>query len=459
MLISLGLLLLLGGGYYGAIAWQRNQAANIPITPSPGFQRIGNLEASRLTRIETPIMILERTDDLWQVTSLNGGPPPSEDIQLDQRQIMNLSFSLAGILIDSVIDEDPEDISIFGLDDPSAWAIVYDIDGNRAEYIRGDLTPSRTSFYAMEKGDPRVFTISTFSGDNFLFDLDRIRLRTYFPVMDFETTASFRLEPPDERPIEIGLRTGIAPLHLTTSFTSFFMHSPYALMRGVDSEAFNDNILGPLSMINMEGFVDDNPSSLVPYGLDRPTRLQVQSTFGESLELLVGNWRQGTHFAMLPGENRVLAVSGLDSIMQIRPFTLVEKFALLVNIDYVERINITGERGLLTAEVQGQRDDAIFFLNGRRAEDRPFRQWYQTVIGLLFDAEYPGPVQTQDTGEGSITIEYELNLFPGARASITLIPYNRDFYALSQEGSIEFLISRNQVNNIWDTFNTMTYMD
>jgi hypothetical protein len=150
LIISLGLLVLLAGGYYGSTVYQRRKAeADWPVrTPSP---RLGNLDSSKLVRIEIPGIILEKTGDTWELVSYEGNPPPS-GLVLDQSQIRSLTWSFATIWVDQVVEEEPEDISVYGLDNPFARMLVADSDGNQVVYIMGDMTPSRTAYYLMEEG-------------------------------------------------------------------------------------------------------------------------------------------------------------------------------------------------------------------------------------------------------------------------------------------------------------------
>ena len=167
------------------------------------------------------------------------------------------------------------------------------------------------------------------------------------------------------------------------------------------------------------------------------------------------------YFAKLADAAAVFIVGGLDPILNIKPFALIDKFALLINIDLVEQLRVSGGERPLSADFQGQGDDAVFFLNGKKAETKSFKTWYQAVIGLLMDAEIPAGSQAgaATPGDGEIVVEYRLNDPPGQRVSISLVPFNRDFYVLKQEGTMEFLISRNQVRNIYETADKMIFED
>ncbi|MDR0314150.1 MAG: DUF4340 domain-containing protein, partial [Treponema sp.] len=202
-------------------------------------------------------------------------------------------------------------------------------------------------------------------------------------------------------------------------------------------------------------FIDDNPSSLVPYGLDRPGRLYIE-TPSETLDILFGKSEYGIYYAQVAGNDSVFTLGGLETIISATPFSLLDKFAMIHYIDHVDSFTVTGDGRTLTATIQGKGDEAIFYLDGRRTEDQAFRVFYQRVIGLLIDAEHIGPVTR---GEGTdLIVEYKLNT-PAVTTGIRLIPYNRDFYVLERQGVTEFRIARTQVRRIFDEADKMIYAE
>ncbi|MDL2229842.1 DUF4340 domain-containing protein [Treponema sp. OttesenSCG-928-L16] len=454
LIIALAVLLVLGGSYYGSIAWKRKKTEAAAPAPNMPLPRLGNLESSKLTKIEIPDIVLEKRDNSWELSSLRGGPPPG-GIALDQNQIQSISYSLASIYIDRIADENPEDLSVYGLKEPAVRALITDSDGNKAEYLLGDMTPSRTSYYVMEKGKPGVHIISSYAAENMQFNLDKIRQKSLFPAFEFTAFEELHIQN-GERRIEISLRPESVPPYLDSSFSSHIITSPYKLPRGVDGEAL-ENLIAPLQNLAVTDFIDDSPSSLQPYGLDKPVRI-ILTTSDNSLDLMIGNKLDGKHYAKLADAPGVFTLSGMESLINVKPFNLIDKFALLINIDKVDHLSVIGGEKPLSADFQKNEDEGIYFLNGEKAETKSFKQWYQAVIGLLSDAEYPGPVRkSEDSGTGNIRIEYQLNTPPGERVSITLVPYNRDFYALQQEGTMEFLISRTQVRRIYETADAVIF--
>ena len=463
LVITFGVLVLLAGGYIASTLWNERRIDAL-LTDFPG-QRLGNLDSSNLVKIEVNDMVLERKNGIWELVSLEGRSPP-EWIELDQNQIISLTWTLASVWTEQTVDEYPQDLSVYGLDDPYSRIIVTDSYGTRIEYILGDMTPSRTAFFMMKAGDPQVHTVSIHAVRNMNFGLDRIRQRSLFPVFAPHNLTRLQIESPQTQ-MEIIARPETVPSHLITSFSTHLITSPFAVKRGVNGEALN-TMITPLRRLMVADFIDDSPSSLVPFGLDNPARIFIE-TRNASIELLIGNcvnlnpfYRFGCcglnhemRYAKISNKPGVFTIAGLEPILNIRPFALMDRFALFVNIDQAENLTISGGERFLSADIQGTRDDTVFYLNGKRAEPDSFRRFYHAVAGLIIDAERPGPPGTAEQG-GAISIEYRLNNPSGERVSITLVPFNRDFYELRQEGIPEFLVSRNQVRRIFETANAVT---
>ena len=452
LIIALGILILLGGGYYGSTIWKKKKA-DADLSSRPAALKIGNLDAAKLVKIEAAGLVLEKKGDAWQLDSLNGTNPPA-GLTLDQNSIQNLAASLATISIERLVDETtPADLSVYGLDKPSGRTVITDSDGKTAVYLVGNMAPSRSSYYIMQEGDPKVYTVSSYSAESMQITLDKVRNRTLFASFDTTALTRFRIESQDRR-IDISAKPESMPPYLS-SFINFIMTSPYKLPRGVESQVL-DQVVAPLKNLAITDFINDSPSSLIPYGLDKPVRVFISandaSKNSHSMELLVGNRIDGKNYAKLADAPGVFTLTGLDAILNAKAFSLVDKFAMLINIDNAEQITVTGGEKELSAGIKGKGDDAVYSLNGKTIPEKSFKIFYQAIIGMQLEAEYPGPsARKAEDSDRNITIEFLLNNPAGARVSITLIPYNRDFYSVRQEGTMEFLISRDKIRDIYKT--------
>ena len=468
LIAALGILALLIGSYAGATAWKKKKAEEryAAAVPSP---RLGNLEAPDLVKIDVNGLALEKKGELWELVSVPGNSSSGNSaagdklhaaIALDQGQIESLTWSLAKVWAERIVDEKPEDLSVYGLDKPSSITTITDSAGKVVTYLLGNKTPSGTNYYGMEEGDPKLYTIPTYTAEQINFNLDAIRNKNLLPAFDFQKLSRVQIQSSQSR-IDISAKPETVPPYLSFSYNGFVMTSPYKIMRKVYNQALYDLLL-PLNNLTIHEFVEASPSSLAPYGLDKPVKLFFEAD-NTSIDLLIGSRVGHARYAMISGSAGrimgVFTVTGLDAIVNVKPFSLLDKFALILSIDSVEQMIISGEGKTLKADFQGQGDEAVYFLDGKKAETNSFKDLYQKVAGLFADAEIPGSNTAASVGSEDIKIEYLLNTPPGARVSITLVPYDRNFYALKQEGAMELLVSRNQVRSIFETADAVVFAE
>ena len=431
---------------------EAHRRANPP--PSPwgslsfeGTPMLASFEPDKINRIENFMdgFALVKDGDEWVLVSdtFNTG-----NIVISQPMVFNKLWFYSNVWSDSLVDENPADISIFGFDNPLGHILIGDSDGNTVELILGSMTPARTAFYVMLAGQSEVYTMSVYFAENVIFRIDDIREKDLFGNLEPERVNNFLIEyrPGDNfyehGRLEIFIKSEEDPY--ISSFSEFFMTSPYTGTYGVDSNTFW-NLLESLFYIDIIEFADDSPSSLVPYGLNNHGRIFVNSTSG-AFELLYGRREGDLYYAKYVDGNSVFTVSGLDQILNTTPFSLMDKFVMLHHVDDIDTFTVTAEGRTLTGTIQGTGNDAIFHLNGRRASEREFRNYYQAVIGLLKDAELTGAIaRTVAPGTASreeVLIEFLHNTPQGIRTSVRLIPYNRDFYLVEKQGISEFLLAR-----------------
>jgi hypothetical protein len=451
LIIVLAALALLTGGYFGAQAWIKAHPKASPYasTPARDTPRLTDFDSSKIERLDlvSSGFSLEKKGDTWELANAPG------NIRLDQSAVTGKLWYMGSLWAESVVDEEPGDLSQYGLDEPQGHAIVTDSEGKKAELLFGNLNPGRSAYYTMVSGDPKVYTVSSYYADSFLFDLAGIRDRNIYAGFDPATLSRFTL---DNGKTFIDIVPKPEDAYLVTSFSQFMLLSPYKARRGADSQKFSE-ILEPLQSLQIDQFVDDNPPSFQPYGLDKPGRLHIEAGNGV-LDLLFGRDGEGNLFAKFPDENGVFTVPNLDKLVNTTAFNLADRFALIFNIDMVNFFTVSGEGRTLRADIKGTKDEAEFTLNGKRTLDKEFRTYYQAVIGLLVDAEYPGPLAEPAAGS-PVTIEFNLKEPRDTTVSITLKPYNRDYYSLTQDGNTEFVISRSQVRNIFETADKMAYAE
>ena len=468
LITAIAAVILLAAAYFGIQAYRKANPVSQPQISTPRLfdsPMLARFDSDKINRIENfnQGFALVKNGEHWVLVSDTFNP---NHIRISQTSIMDRLWIYSSIWSESLIDENPPDISIFGFDNPLGHMLFADSDGNTAEFIIGSMNPARTAYYVMLAGQSEIYTLSEYLTENINLGIDDIRDRDLFRSLELEFVIDFLIEyrPGDnfyeQRRLEITRKFEEDDPYIST-YSEFLVTSPYTGTYGADSNTFW-RFLESLRFVEIEEFIDDNPSSLAAYGLNNPGRIFVNSASG-TFEMLYGRREGDLYYAKFVNSNAVFTVNGLDSILNTAPFSLIDKFILLHHVDHIDRFSVTAEGRTLTGTIQGTGDDVIFHLNSRRASVREFRLFYQTVIGLLKDAELTGTIArtvSQDTASREqVLIEYWHNTPQGLRTYIRLIPYNRDFYLIEKQGLGEFLLARTQVRRIFDIADNMVYLE
>jgi hypothetical protein len=209
---------------------------------------------------------VERDGAGWRMTA-------PVQARADAAEVAGVTSNLASLDRSRVIDEAPDDLSAFGLDDPRI-AVGFSAETGEQTLLLGSRTVTGGDMYAKLEHEPRVFLVPSWLESS--FD------RTTFQLRD-KTLATFDRTRADA--ISIIGTPG------TIEFEK--QDGEWRLRQPVDARADSgtvEGLLGRLSSGQMQAIVADAPATLDVYGL-RPARTTVTvSGGGERLaRILIGS--------------------------------------------------------------------------------------------------------------------------------------------------------------------------
>lgn len=104
--------------------------------------------------------ILKRGGDgKWQLTA-------PEVLPVDQDAAKSLAGSFSSLSSDKLIEDKAADVAPYGLAAPSIEVTLTKKDGKTQKLLLGDDTPTGSAVFAKLDGDPRIFTVASFSKSN-----------------------------------------------------------------------------------------------------------------------------------------------------------------------------------------------------------------------------------------------------------------------------------------------------
>lgn len=165
LIIAVGILAVLGGAVYYT-------KENPPATGEEG-PKIVSVEKDQVQELiisrpgKDAITVQRGEGDKWKF-----GPPLS--IPADSSSIGFMADTAASLEADRVVEENVTDWKPYGLEEPSLTLEVKLKDGKSHRVLFGRETPTGSSLYARLDGDPRLFTVYSYSRTSFekeVFDL------------------------------------------------------------------------------------------------------------------------------------------------------------------------------------------------------------------------------------------------------------------------------------------------
>jgi len=304
--------------------------------------RVWTIEPADVTELtirrSSDTLTLKREGDRWQMlapVAARGDRGPVEDALT----------TIVTAKIDREITAQPASLGEFGLDKPAADLTLTTKDGKQLGLQLGTKNPTGVWVYARERDKPAVFVIP----DSVLRDATKA-------AVDFRDKTILAFERKDVTGLDLVLHDDA--LSLSHVDKGWRITRPRTL--GADNDTVND-FLDKLQNARVKEFVIDTPRSLEPYGLERPTRVEVHT--GKDKEratktLLIGaidDKKKGV-YAVRPGEQSVMLLP--EEVWTALPKTVAavrEKTVVAFERDKVTRVDVESPRGSFTVVREGDR--------------------------------------------------------------------------------------------------------
>ncbi len=422
-----------------------------PPAPAPIVLSKGNKDTIvRVTLTDRPegTLTLEKKAGKWSVQ------PPAVGA-LEDTSIDNLLYNFSALNAERVIDEHPTNLAQYGLEPPRATAIGTWDDGTSHTILLGDKTPSGSSFYAQVKGDPRVYSVESYSGQHFHWTIKDILSRTITPAINYDEVTYVKLVAPDGTVLEARTKAQAEAKSYQLGFGQYVLLRPYRQPRGLDAQK-QDSLIKAAQSVTVADFPDEPLKGLASYGLARPRAELITRDKSNTLDLIFGSQKGSqTYFAVRGQPSVYLADASSLDFLKTKAFDIVDKFAFIPNIDDVDRVTITAsgtthtlalERTVKKAANASEQDTTTtaYTADGKTVEESSFKAFYQVLIGLQIEGEMSRRVP--DSPEISTT--FELNKGDTRKVRVDYAPYDQDFDAIFVNGVGEFALTKGQLANM-----------
>lgn len=169
----------------GVLYWsEHRKAADDTVKASADTPpAILKLDSSSITRLDlkkkdtAPVVLTKGQSGKWEITE-------PKSFGADQDTVSSMLSTLSGLNSERLVEDKTSDLKLYGLDRPGVEVDLTDKSNKTQKLLIGDDTPTGSAVYAMLAGDPRVFTMASYtknSVDKSLNDLRDKRLLTLNP--------------------------------------------------------------------------------------------------------------------------------------------------------------------------------------------------------------------------------------------------------------------------------------
>lgn len=306
----------------------------------------------------------------------------------------------ASLTAQQTVSEAPEDISIYGLDAPSATFTAEFSDSAKTvkKLLIGNLTPEETKRYVMLEGDPKVYTVFNTALNCFLQDKYALINKTVFSAQaaaSAEDTTDYtrinkltvsRADIDYDIVIEYDVRLDDDSSMVGNSSTYVMSEPVFRDLNPETSSGVTDGIFG-LTASDL-AVLNPNEEDIAASGMDEPAaEVTAEINGGSSLHFKIGN-----EFINEEGkkDGRYVLVDGIDIIyifsesslpwLTVKPLDIVTTMYTSNYVYDLDMLNITCDGKERKFSITGSQNDFAVTLNGAAVDGDAFKNLYQFIL-------------------------------------------------------------------------------
>ena len=428
-----------------------------PRKPAPGAATPPKPPLSQGDKDKIVKIVLDRAEGTLTLQKKNGAwvtdPPVAGP--LDTSSTDDLLYSFSALMAERTIDENPADLAKYGLKPPQVTGTATWEDGTTHTLYLGNKTDAGSTYYLQVKGDPKVYTVWMNNGQHYHWTANDLRSKTITPALNYDEITYVKFLLHDRSVIEVKQKTTDEAKSSQFGFGQYLVTQPYRMPRGLDSEQ-QDKVIKGTQSVTIADFAADNPKDLAPYGLARPSGEAIVRDKSNAIDFIFGSQKGAQTYFMIKGEPSVyLTDTSSVSFLDLKPFSVIDKFAFIPNIDDVDRLDISaaGTNHVFTitrttkkADKAGDPDQVVasYTMDGKTADEDNFKKFYQAVI----DQQVEGVVSRTVADKPDVSVTYTLNKGASRTVRVDYVPYDRDFDAVFVSGVNEFALTKGQVSGM-----------
>ncbi len=462
-IIFLLLVLILAGASYGMLKSRNDRIEKEKEEEESEDSKImlNDFEAESIVNISITSpdenFVFVKEEDTW---ILQG----EEDYPLSQSKLTSMAAGIAKLSVERLVVENPEDLSEYGLEQPSILVKAVTNEGKEYTLQIGDKLATDTDYYGIATDDSTVYVIPMATRTRYvvtkddLFDIESSPSITADNIREVKVTSEafgdFHMVYDENNPMD----------YSGTESYPWYIPEGYVNPMNMDNTMTNE-VLSNYTVFSFSEGIDYKRENQKKYGLTNPSAkvfVKYLSTNGEEMTytLLVGDTdTDGNYYVSPEGSERtyLMTKDAVEKKIKIEDKdSLISKFTHMINILNVEKVLVSSSSESKVYEIK--RTDNIdsdgnttttetFFVDGEEAEETEFRSIYQKMIGLKMAEPLKEAVNVAE--ESVLTLTFIKT--DGDELIVEYHPYSEERYTVTVNGKTSVLADKSEIDSFIET--------
>lgn len=393
--------------------------------------------------------------------------PKAKFFDYNTSKFRSMMFTLTSLTAVDFVEENPEDLSIYGLDNPQYQMELTFKDGRVINLYVGDNTPVDYYYYAMTDVGNTVYTIGNYLTSLIMRgELDYRDIKTFpqYTEEDIYTNINWiRTTKKDGTVVEIVLDSDFT-IEGNKASSSYMMLSP--VVSSCTDELVQEKVLDVAATLTYGDILCDiTAGQFAEYGLDNPQRFEMKDISGNSIDLVLGITAPSGYTYAVMGEQYDAFMNG--EVDEVTILTYASDAFECINVEYTTLLNraiwiqdihsidsivyeMAGDTYTMKLseydDVTGSGVEVVRTvgnINGKDITETNTKRLYSRTLNLRQVGEL-----SKDIELGEATYKITLNLHDGSSRLLEMIPLNERQYACRVDGKAEFYVYKSNIDTL-----------
>lgn len=478
--ITMVSLLLVLAALIGVYVWYSNKKSADSSSDASSKISLAKLDTSKVTAVHYKT----KNADLNLVLD-NGVWKSKEepDRPISQDNVTSMLKTISKITAYKKLSDSSENLSDYGLDNPSSYIQATRKDGSTVTLKLGSTTVDGKGSYALVNNNKNVYLVDVSYSSGLSFTDSDMTQVAKAPSITAANIYYIKIDNRKGKDVELKENTSGGLDNSGSNLYNWEILQPYG--KGYTAVSSNITTLqSNYTSFEYQSCVDYKGTNLGKYGLDKPkasieiSYYKTSSTTSptptgtasgnakkirKSYKIYVGNQDDnGDYYVMVDGSKEVYTMSQttVDTMLKVDTFSLLNSYAAIPDLENVDKISVDVKDKTYSMNIKRKtvkkETTASYYFNGTKVKEDSFKKLYETLIAAKYDAQLNKKVDTSKLNP-YLTLSFYLSGNNSGTVKVSFLPYNDSFYIADKGNGLYFLVDKRYVDAMAKAIKKFSY--